>query len=53
MRVLIALALSLVSLFSHADEHDLLYELAGWPQQRENFGYSGNRVEIVLALYAH
>ncbi|MBV2134145.1 hypothetical protein KRX52_15305 [Pseudomonas sp. MAP12] len=37
MRVLIALALSLVSLFSHADEHDLLYELAGWPQQRENF----------------
>lgn len=37
MRVLIALALSLVSLFSQADEHDLLYELAGWPQQREHF----------------
>lgn len=37
MRVLIALALCLVSLLSRADEHDLLYELAGWPQQREHF----------------
>ncbi len=37
MRVLIAVALSLVSLFSQADEHDLLYDLAGWPQQREHF----------------
>lgn len=37
MRVLIAVALSLVSLFSRADEHDLLYDLAGWPQQREHF----------------
>ena len=37
MRVLIALALSLVSLFSRADEHDELYQLAGWPQQREHF----------------
>lgn len=37
MRILIALALSLVSLFSQADEHDLLYDLAGWPQQREHF----------------
>lgn len=38
MRVLIALAFCLVSLLSRADEHDLLYELAGWPQQREHFG---------------
>lgn len=37
MRVLIALALSLVSLLSQADEHELLFELAGWPQQREHF----------------
>lgn len=37
MRVLIALALCVVSLLSRADEHDLLYELAGWPQQREHF----------------
>ena len=37
MRVLIALALSLVSLLGHADEHDQLYQLAGWPQQREHF----------------
>lgn len=38
MRALIALALSLASLFAHADEHDELYALAGWPQQREHFG---------------
>lgn len=38
MRVLIALALCVVSLLSRADEHELLYELAGWPQQREHFG---------------
>lgn len=37
MRVLIALALCVVSLLSRADEQDLLYELAGWPQQREHF----------------
>lgn len=37
MRVLIALAFCFVSLLSRADEHDLLYELAGWPQQREHF----------------
>ena len=37
MRVLIAFALTAVSLFSQADEHDLLYEMAGWPQQREHF----------------
>ncbi|MCQ4348668.1 hypothetical protein NGA35_14800 [Pseudomonas stutzeri] len=37
MRVLIALAFCLVSLLSRADEHELLYELAGWPQQREHF----------------
>lgn len=37
MRVLIALVLCVVSLLSRADEHDLLYELAGWPQQREHF----------------
>lgn len=38
MRVLIVLALSLVSLLSRADEHDQLYQLAGWAQQREHFG---------------
>ncbi len=37
MRVLIVVVLSLVSLLSRADEHELLYRLAGWEQQREHF----------------
>lgn len=37
MRVLIALALTVASLLSQADEHDQLYQLAGWPQQRQHF----------------
>ena len=37
MRALIALVLSFASLCVHADEHDELYALAGWPQQREHF----------------
>lgn len=37
MRVLMILGLSLFSLLARADEHELLYQLAGWSQQREHF----------------
>lgn len=40
MRVLIALSLCLLSLLARAGEHERLYQLAGWPQQRQHFAAS-------------
>lgn len=40
MRILIALTLGLCSLLARAADHEQLYQLAGWPQQRQHFAAS-------------